>query len=267
MTCTASGVAVSGQYRNLGTARGVSPAGLDVTDSDLSHYHNDAPVPPAAIDIEKSTNGQDADSPPGPTLAAGSQVVWTYQVRNTGGSTLTDVEVVDDRVAEVSCPSRTLVPGAGMSCSAEGVVAIGQYSNLGTARGLDPDGATVQDSDTSHYFGQATERPAIAVDKTTNNHSEDSDEGLTLQVGDPVTWRYLVTNIGNVTLNAVSVTDDRGVVVGCPQTTLAAGETMTCTGSGTAVAGAYSNVGTVRGTSPGGAQVTASDTSSYTGVP
>jgi hypothetical protein len=33
------------------------------------------------------------------------------------------------------------------------------------------------------------------------------------------------------------------------------------------VLGAYVNVGTARGTSPGGTQVTASDSSSYTGVP
>jgi hypothetical protein len=38
MVCTASGVAVAGQYENIGTATGSPPAGDPVGDSDPSHY-------------------------------------------------------------------------------------------------------------------------------------------------------------------------------------------------------------------------------------
>jgi len=90
--------------------------------------------------------------------------------------------------------------------------------------------------------------------------------GALLRVGDPVTWTYVVTNDGDVALTGVTVTDDQGVVVSCPNTTLPAGGTMTCTGSGLVIPGPYANVGTATGTPPVGlTDVTDSDASHYIG--
>ena len=106
--------------------------------------------------------------------------------------------------------------------------------------------------------------PAVEIEKTTNN-----SDGQDIVVGTAITWRYIVRNTGTVTLNNVSVTDNRGVAVTCPSTSLASEATMTCTGSGTAVLGSYSNVGTVtagftfNGTT---GTVTDSDESSYRGI-
>ena len=57
-----------------------------------------------AIDIEKATNGEDADSPTGPIIAVGGTVTWTYVVTNTGNVALTNVTVSDDQGVHVSCP-------------------------------------------------------------------------------------------------------------------------------------------------------------------
>jgi hypothetical protein len=80
-----------------------------------------------------------------------------------------------------------------------------------------------------------------------------------VMVGSPVTWTYQVTNTGDVQLSAVAVTDDRGIAVACPKATLLPLESMTCTATGTAVAGQYANVGTAVGTPPAGPAVQASD--------
>lgn len=50
-------------------------------------------------------------------------------------------------------------------------------------------------------------------------------------LGQVITYTYIVTNTGNVPLANVNVTDDKVSPVNCPSTTLAAGASMTCTGS------------------------------------
>jgi hypothetical protein len=259
MICTASGTAAAGQYANRGTARGTPPTGGPVSAGDSSHYYGSAP----AILLEKRTNGQDADSPPGPYVAVGGAVAWTYEVRNMGNVTLSGVSVVDDRGVAVSCPGTSLAPGATMTCTASGTAAAGQYANRGTARGTPPAGSVVSAGDSSHYYGSA---PAILLEKRTNGQDADSPPGPYIRVGRPVVWTYEVKNVGNVALSGVSVVDDQGVAVSCPATALGPGATMICQASGEAAAGPYRNVGMARGTPPVGNPVTASDPSHFVGV-
>ena len=103
--------------------------------------------------------------------------------------------------------------------------------------------------------------PAISIIKETSGDQSSWGDGVYIAAGAPVYWRYIVQNTGNVELTGISVTDDKGVQVTCPKTVLAKGESMTCTASGTAVAGSYSNIGTVVGTTPAGTDpATVSDT-------
>ncbi|CAG0950557.1 hypothetical protein METP2_00183 [Methanosarcinales archaeon] len=106
--------------------------------------------------------------------------------------------------------------------------------------------------------------PAITIKKYTNGSDADTAPGPYLTTGNPVIWTYIVTNIGNVDLTNVIVTDDKGVTVTCPKTALAVGESMTCTASGTAAAGQYENIGTANGTNAS-KTVTATDPSHYYG--
>ncbi|WMW25294.1 PEF-CTERM sorting domain-containing protein [Methanolobus sediminis] len=115
-------------------------------------------------------------------------------------------------------------------------------------------------------IGAAAPLAAIDIEKATNGYDADAAPGPEIEVGDPITWTYIVTNIGIEPLDNVIVTDDQGVVVSCPLTTLLPGETMQCTGYGTAVVGQYANLGTVEATDPSGFQVSDSDPSHYNGV-
>src|SRR3989441_8246069 len=107
----------------------------------------------AGLRIKKSTNGQDADEAPGPTIVVGSLVAWQYVVTNTGQVSLTHVVVADDRGVPVTCPRTTLAVGQSMTCTGSGVATAGQYTNVGTATANSVAGP-VKDSDASHYFGQ-----------------------------------------------------------------------------------------------------------------
>jgi uncharacterized repeat protein (TIGR01451 family) len=250
---------VAGQYSNLGTVTGAPEGGTPVViASDPANYFGYRP----AIAIVKKVNGQDANTPPGVQVLRGSAVSWTYQVTNTGDTQLSAVGVTDDQGIDVSCPKTVLAAGESMTCTASGKATIGQYCNIGTASGTPSGGTAVTASDPACYFGIW---PEIRIKKLTNGEDADTAPGPNVTVGDTVLWTYVVTNTGDMQLTAVKVTDDKGVTVSCPKTVLQPSETMTCTASGKAVAGQYSNIGTAVGTPSGAPNVTASDPSHYFG--
>ena len=125
-------------------------------------YIYDVASEPAApsIDIEKHTNGQDADTPSGPLVGIGSTVTWTYIVSNTGNIDLVDMTLFDDKIGVItnSCPQNNLAVGEMMSCTVTDTAITGQYSNTATVVALTPPDpiiptSTVTATDPSHYFG------------------------------------------------------------------------------------------------------------------
>ena len=272
MHCSGSGTATAGQYENIGTVTANPPTGSPVTSSDPSHYFGDTPTPPptpptVGITIKKYTNGDDADTAPGPHIPVGSAVAWDYVVTNSGQTVLSSVHVTDNRSVAVSCPKSALAVGEVMHCSGSGTATVGQYENIGTVTANPPTGSPVTASDPSHYYGD-TPPPAtscITIKKYTNGEDADTAPGPHIQVGAAVAWDYKVTNSGQTALSSVHVTDNRGVAVSCPKSSLAIGETMHCSGNGTATAGQYENIGTVTANPPSGSPVTSSDPSHYYG--
>lgn len=126
------------------------------------------------------------------------------------------------------------------------------------------------DWDAGMYI-QFVEEPSIVMEKSTNDRDADTAPGPIILVGSPVDWVYIVANNGNVAVVDIAVTDDQGVTVTCPSTTLDPGTFISCTATGTAVEGQYKNTGTVTATTVGETNepttVTASDASHYFGSP
>jgi hypothetical protein len=107
----------------------------------------------------------------------------------------------------------------------------------------------------------------VTLQKSMNGVDADRAPGPSVLVGDPVTWTYEVTNVGLQPLSGVVVTDsDPAVIVDCGGVVaLAPGASMTCTATGVAILGPYSNIGTVTALA-GTTAATASDASHYVGV-
>ena len=215
-----------------------------------------------AIDLEKSTNGSDADSAPGPDVLWGTNVTWEYVVTNTGNVPLTDIEVTDDQHATVFSLS-DLDPGEQQTFSLTVTSEhLGEYANIGTVTANYGD-TEVTDSDPSHYTGVA--HPAIDIEKYTNDEDADTPTGPEVTVGSPVTWKYVVTNTGDVPLTGIQVTDDQHATV-FSLSELAPGETqmfsLTLTSE---YVGQYANIGTVTANF-GATVVTDSDPSHYLGI-
>jgi len=119
---------------------------------------SNTPIPADAekhIQIEKWTNGEDADATPGPTIPIGATVTWTYRVTNLSSIlSLLNIVVVDDQEGTVTCPESSLAVGEMMVCELTGVAQAGQYTNLATVSADLGDGTgNEQVSDSSNYFG------------------------------------------------------------------------------------------------------------------
>ena len=212
-TCTATYTTTqadvdTGSVTNTGTAHGTPPTGPVVTDSST--------VTVPALDSPAITVLKTAD--PSSFDGAGTTITYSYLVTNTGNVTLSSVNVTDPHsgLSAISCPDTTLVPSASETCTAtytttQADVDTGSITNTGTAAGTSPQNVVVTDQSTVTV--PATQAPAITVSKTA------SVSGFNAP-GVVITYSYLVTNSGNVTLHAVDVTDPHSGLsaINCPDT-------------------------------------------------
>ncbi|HVK13697.1 MAG TPA: hypothetical protein VM597_33430, partial [Gemmataceae bacterium] len=242
---------IAGQFVNrvVVTAQGT---GSPVTDSDRSyHFGGLLPPPPAGgIDVEKAVNAanplqpttaEDADDPNNPrTLPIGTSVVWTYLVRNTGQTGLTNVVLVDD-AGTPGVPGDDFFPVlVSGDANADGVLDPTEtwlytsqgratytatsdlFSNVATAT-ANRSGSTVTDSDVAALVGVVLPPPppaGISIEKAVNaadplqpTVAEDADDLLSprqLPIDTPVVWTYVVRNTNGVALSNVVVVDDAG---------------------------------------------------------
>ena len=201
VTCTLQGTAGVGQYGNLSevvatpvtTASGVpelllGPTGTplaDVTDEDPSHVF--AGFFPA-IDIEKATNGIDADTMDGqPFVDPSGAVVWTFEVRNTGNVDLAGVEVEDamttdngtvtpavvcdwDTSSDPATPARNLSVGETVSCISSSTAEDGQYANLSSVSATPVADATTADPHAPTPLRDIDDQPVADVSDDDPSH-------------------------------------------------------------------------------------------------
>jgi len=162
----------------------------------------------------------------------GQVIDYTYVLKNTGNVTLSAPFAVNDDKNTVSCPSvlTTLAPGATVSCSGSYTITLadlnaGSVTNHATATAMF-DGDTVT-SNQAQATVNAVQAPSLDLSKTPSPTTYD-------HVGQVITYTYVLTNDGNVSLSApYAVADDKIATVTCPSTpsTLVPGATVTCSGT------------------------------------
>ena len=150
----------------------------------------------------------------------GETITYTFTVKNTGNTTLTNVVVTDDVLSGIiitGSPIATLAPGAtnatitGTYVITQADVDAGKVSNQAIATAKDPQNNDVTDlSGTTLTTDDVTETPltknsAIALVKTAVYNGNASKA----QVGDTVTYTFTVTNTGNVTVNNIAINDTK----------------------------------------------------------
>ncbi|MDN3205971.1 DUF7507 domain-containing protein [Algoriphagus sediminis] len=211
----------------------------------------------------------------------GESVTYTFTVINTGDIELNNITIEDDKVEVQGGPLNGL--GAGQSDSntfsasyilTQNDIDEGLVLNIATVKGEGPGGYPVEDesedptpvespSDPDCPDCTETEipqNPAIEILKDGLFNDENND-GFG-QVGETITYKFTVSNVGNVTLSNVTVTDAKVDVQGGPLASLAVGATDSNTFFATYVLtqsdidnGVVLNIATAKGTSPKGVEV------------
>lgn len=247
----------AGGVTNTATASATNGVGTPVNSTPAQSVTVPALQSPG-LSLVKST------TTPSFTLA-GQTLSYTYLVKNTGNVTISFLTVQDDKTT-VACGSTILAPHTSTNCTATYVttqadVNNGSIVNVADAIGKAPDGSTVTSppSPDATLTIRSIPTQGISVAKSATPTSFTT-------AGTQITYNYVVTNTGNLTLNPISLTDNRLGTITCPVTSLQPATSTTCqalytTTAADVAAGSISNTASAAGVSSIG---TARASSSFT---
>jgi uncharacterized repeat protein (TIGR01451 family) len=186
--------------------------------------------------VQKIENASLGNSAP---IQAGETIQYSYVITNTGNVDLSSVSVSDPTAGAVTCstpPAPGLAPGDTETCTANAPYVVtqadvdrGGVTDTATATGGDRQG-DIATSPASTVSTASLPIPAVSVDKTAT--VTPAGDQNSVKVGDTIQYTYAVTNIGNVDLASVAVSDPSAGSVTCPTPAapgLAPGASETCT--------------------------------------
>jgi gliding motility-associated-like protein/uncharacterized repeat protein (TIGR01451 family) len=295
----------AGGLTNSALAIGIDPSGVDVTDiSDDGDAATDGPD----ADTDPSNDPTVTTISPSPSMSvvktaelvgntdgiteAGDLVEYTIVVTNAGNVTLLDVEITDvltdqsgngltlTQDAAIDGVLRDIAPGASETYTVtylieQAAADSGSISNVASASATILDGSAVTPVDSDPAIVTMTANPSMSIQKTKVENDGVNDQ---MDVGETIDYTIVITNTGNITLNAITfteiLTDGNGnqtdltgdltlVAINDTATTdtsvtsLAVGDKATYTVSYTVTqtamnSGQVTNVATVTGSTPAG---------------
>lgn len=221
------------------TVTGSDPVDNNVSITDRGNADNNAAqatVIPAAPSLSLAKTAS-TDS----IKAAGEQVVYSFEVTNTGNIALHDIAIAEGDFSgtgtldDAVCPApASIAPGESTMCTATYVVTqadvdAGTITNTATAEGLTPGGNPAV-SESSAAAVVAEQVPSLDLVKS-------ADAEKATAAGQVVNYTFALTNTGNVTLHELEVTEGSFSGTGemsaidCPVEPLAPGESTDCTAS------------------------------------
>ena len=225
--------------------------------------------PKPKIDIEKLTNGVDADDEANAVAVDfGSEIRWRYTIHNEGNVLLKIISVSDAKTGKISCPKSSLDVNESMECSVKIAQAIeGIYGDTAKVVAKTEKGIEVEDSDSSYYRGSPEPKPKIKIENHTNGvDADNASDAVEVEYDADIVWSYTVSNIGNVKLKEIFVKDDKLGEIACPSRELEVAKSMDCTSKkGKAKEGLYKNIATVDAKSIDGTTLQDIDPSHYKG--
>lgn len=200
LTCTATYETTQadldrGSIANTATASGQTSAGTGIV-SDPSTV-TIAAVQTPALELEKTVDRGAADK-------AGDSVAYTFHVTNTGNTTLSAIAIAETAFSGTGgltapdCGSGALAPGADVSCTVayqltQADVDAGTVTNTAVATANAPAGAVSSAPSTATV--SIDRKPALSLVKSASPAAPTD-----FTAGAQITYTFVITNTGNVTI-------------------------------------------------------------------
>ncbi|WP_219950013.1 DUF11 domain-containing protein [Salinibacterium sp. M195] len=270
MICTATYTPVQGDVDGASLSNTATSSGVAAASGPVSSPPQTVTLPAVqdpSLSMAKSAG-------PGGFTAANQLVTYSFLITNTGNVTLNSIAVREGTfsgtgaMSTPSCPAgaSSIAPGEQITCTAtytltQDDVDSGGLENSATAAGSSPAGPTIVSAPDEANFRIAS-APSLSVDKSATS-------GPLTRIGQEVTYSFLLTNTGNVTLDEVEVTERSFTGTGtitmpsCAVLTLAPAASTSCTAQyfltqADVDAGQIQNTASASGTPPSGARVRSS---------
>ena len=292
----------AGMVENQATATGMDPSNQQV--SDLSDdpstgtpedptvisvpVHSELIITKTGIFDDSQQYGGNGDNYAQP----GEYIVYTFEVINAGNQTISNITIDDSNLWAQGVSytggdingNHLLDVGevwtySGIHVLTQSDIDAGMIENQATVNGEDPQGNTLTDlSDDPHdstnddsegdgepddvTLTEVPQHPELSILKS--GHFNDENGNGLADIGETISYTFVVSNIGNVTLHGVYVEDDlAGVEISGTPIILAPGESDNTTFTGVYVItasdidnGFVVNTATVSGLTPQGVSVT-----------
>jgi len=191
------------------------------------------------------------------SASLGDNITYTYTITNNSDNlTVDNITLTDDKLGAIPLSKDTLVPGDNVTATKTYTVVAadfpGPITNTATVTGKDPLANTVTDNATA----SVTLNPPLVVSK--------SADKTTASPHETITYTYMITNAGSVTISDITLTDSKLGAITLSATTLATGANLTATATYTITVsdlpGPITNTVTVQGKDPSGNPISATST-------
>ncbi|SFS95396.1 DUF7507 domain-containing protein, partial [Sphingobacterium wenxiniae] len=215
----------AGKVVNTAVATGTSEAG-DVRDVSGTAVDNDTETETtlpqdSRIALIKTHDKQPVEGTDCVEVRVGDVVTYTFVVTNVGNTILNDINIVDDMEGLSSISSDetgNLAVGRSRIFKATYTVRqadlnAGVIRNTAVVTAISPQGEVTDQSGTALDNNTATElnicqSASVALVKTHNKVNTEGEDCAVLEVGEELTYTFVVTNTGNVTLSNVKVDEE-----------------------------------------------------------
>lgn len=228
----------TGYLNNQAVAKATDPKGGIVTDLSDQSLSDEGHNTPTRTDISTQpklqlykTVSSVVDVNTNSMTDEGDQVYYTFKVTNTGNLTIKDISVTDPKVTGITCLKTILGKDESTTCTGNPYTLTlddinkGYLQNTATVSGVDPFNKNVTDISDAGDDGvetpdgkgitngdgtddptvlMITQQPDIYVVKGSSFNA--GTDGIA-NPGDIITYTYVVTNPGNVTLTSVTLNE------------------------------------------------------------